>query len=406
MKNQFESYFGGPYPLFGQLLYARLFGDKVVDEATFSSAISQLAGLADSELEPFIFSVFSKGAPEIGENDLMKVAYTAVLYALAAGSETAKELPENHFLPKSILSSVESQTLNSAQFVNWLKRCSPNLLEGLHRWTLGAVLCYRGSSQAHSDESLQGQYVLPSPHLEGDLVSKEPELSALIWAMSTLVPIALTVKSAKLVKPNQVSFPVGGVWTLLYSSRKHGTSMNRFLHHCLDYKKPSVMFVKCYHKTEHTDNLFALMVDTEWYCGPRYWGHEEFRLVQLQPVFRLLKSGPKLLSLNDSHRGFPVGLQVMSSPQTCLLQVDDTLEKCRLYDGVWLTVESIEVWGCGGLQAAEYQGKLKQWEEKAVLKSRNVRREGLKEMWLDSPDRYLLELGGIETNRPKEQQDS
>lgn len=32
-----------------------------------------------------------------------------------------------------------------------------------------------------------------------------------------------------------------------------------------------------------------------------------------------------------------------------------------------------------------------------------IRREGLKEMWLDSPDRYLLELGGIETNRPKEQ---
>ena len=59
-------------------------------------------------------------------------------------------------------------------------------------------------------------------------------------------------------------------------------------------------------------------------------------------------AGPKLLSLNDSHRGFPVGLQVMSSPQTCLLQVDDTLEKCRLYDGVWLTVESIEVRGGGG----------------------------------------------------------
>eukprot|EP00731_Ephydatia_muelleri_P015305 Em0008g1025a len=252
-------------------------------------------------------------------------------------------------------------------------------------------------------QNLRGQFVLPSPHLEGDEASKEPELSALIWAISTLVPISLTVKSAKLAKPNQVSFPVGGVWTQLYSSRVHGTSMNRFLHHCLDYKKPSVMLVRCYHKTERTEGLYALMVDTEWYCGPRYWGQEEFRLVQLQPVFRLLKSGPKLLSLNDAHRGFPVGLQVMSSPQACLLQVDDTLEKCRLYNGPWQEVESIEVWGCGGLQAAEYQSKLKQWEEKAVLKSRNIRREGLKEMWLDSPDRYLLELGGIETNRPKEQ---
>lgn len=73
--------------------------------------------------------------------------------------------------------------------------------------------------------------------------------------------------------------------------------MNRFLHHCLDYKKPSVMLVRCYHKTERTEGLYALMVDTEWYCGPRYWGQEEFRLVQLQPVFRLLKCMVFLLDL-------------------------------------------------------------------------------------------------------------
>ena len=36
----------------------------------------------------------------------------------------------------------------------------------------------------------------------------------------------------------------------------------------------------------------------------------------------------------------------------------------------------VQVWGCGGLQAAEYQSKLKQWEEKAILKSRNVRHPG------------------------------
>lgn len=34
-----------------------------------------------------------------------------------------------------------------------------------------------------------------------------------------------------------------------------------------------------------------------------------------------------------------------------------------------------------------------------------VRRDKLKEAWVDSPDRYLLELGGVQTDRPKDQLD-
>ena len=58
-------------------------------------------------------------------------------------------------------------------------------------------------------------------------------------------------------------------------------------------------------------------------------------------------AGPKILSLNDAHRGFPIGLQVMSSPQACLLHIDDTFEKCKLHDGLGIDVESIEVRGGG-----------------------------------------------------------
>lgn len=56
----------------------------------------------------------------------------------------------------------------------------------------------------------------------------------------------------------------GGIWTCLYSSRDHGLSMNRFQHHCFDYKQPSVMIVDCLNKETDEMYSFALAMDSEW----------------------------------------------------------------------------------------------------------------------------------------------
>ena len=106
-------------------------------------------------------------------------------------------------------------------------------------------------------------------------------------------------------------YPLGGTWTRLYSSSQHGFSMNRFQHHCSDYREPSVMVLDCRCQRGEEEggdgrHQFAIAVDTEWKSascswscsnfanhfysrdGTFYWGGERFCLLQLQPVFLLL----------------------------------------------------------------------------------------------------------------------
>ena len=63
-----------------------------------------------------------------------------------------------------------------------------------------------------------------------------------------------------------MDYPVGGEWSLLYSSAANGFSLNRFLHHCSDYRGPSVMLL-CYRDDESVEHLLALAVDVEWRCA-------------------------------------------------------------------------------------------------------------------------------------------
>jgi hypothetical protein len=116
--------------------------------------------------------------------------------------------------------------------------------------------------------------------------------------------------------------------------------------------------------------------------------------------------GAKLISLNEKQRGFPTGLRVMTDTnyKDCVLMVDSSLEKVTYKNGLPLDLKEIEVWGCGGQEAAESQRRLREWENKEVLRRQKIKRENLKEAWEDSPDRYILELGGVKVNNPKEQQ--
>ncbi len=62
------------------------------------------------------------------------------------------------------------------------------------------------------------------------------------------------------------------------------------------------------------------------------------------------------------------------------------------------------MWGCGGVEAIESQRRMKAWEKRLILRQRKVRTADLKETWEDSPDRFILEMGGVTTKRPQEQQ--
>lgn len=120
-------------------------------------------------------------------------------------------------------------------------------------------------------------------------------------------------------------------------------------------------------------------------------------------IFNPLLAGPKRISLNEKKRGFPTGLRVMSSEinGTCILDVDSSLETARCH-GISMAIVRIEVWGCGGEEAAESQQKMKNWEKQLILRRQNIKASTIREEWANSPDRLILEMGGVKTQRPTE----
>lgn len=55
--------------------------------------------------------------------------------------------------------------------------------------------------------------------------------------------------------------------------------------------------------------------------------------------------GAKLLYLNTSIRGYPLGIRVGLDPRSPSLQVDSSFSQV-VYCGIPYSLNSIEVWGC------------------------------------------------------------
>ena len=85
------------------------------------------------------------------------------------------------------------------------------------------------------------------------------------------------------------------------------------------------------------------------------------------------------MSLNEKQRGFPTGLRVMSSNQydDILLEVDSSLSSAKFRGGDSMSVRRVEVWGCGGVEAMESQRRVKDWEQREILRRRKVCNHGL-----------------------------
>lgn len=131
--------------------------------------------------------------------------------------------------------------------------------------------------------------------------------------------------------------------------------------------------------------------------------------------FQLIESGPKLLYLNTTQRGYPKGLRAGADPRKPLVAIDEHFETidCR---GIASPLQSIEVrrirpfrrhpklkpnrcvravrqvWGCGDQRSRDVQLDIRKWQIREAERQRTVKLTAAD--WLDHPDRYLLELGG------------
>jgi len=175
-------------------------------------------------------------------------------------------------------------------------------------------------------------------------------------------------------------------WTLLYDSQMDGLGSNRYLHHVLGYKGPTLTLIK-----GENDLLVCVACSTEWRESYMYIGGDDCCIIQLMPKFVLIEQGPKLLYLNTATRGYPKGLRAGKDPKKPVVALNEGFDKFD-FRGISNNLYTIEVWGCGDVKSRETQLELKKWQIKEAEKQRIVKISA--DDWIDHPDRYLLELGG------------
>ncbi|XP_049879268.1 uncharacterized protein LOC126376135 isoform X2 [Pectinophora gossypiella] len=174
-------------------------------------------------------------------------------------------------------------------------------------------------------------------------------------------------------------------WVPLYNSREHGLGANRFLHHTLAYRGPTLVLLHA------QELLVALCAPCEWRETHQYWGGPEAALIQLQPTFAVVEQGPKMIYLNTSIRGYPKGLRGGSDPRKPLLTVPEDFDTLT-FKSVPYALTNIEVWGCGDQASRETQLEIKKWQVREAERQRQVKLSAAD--WIEHPDRYLLELAG------------
>jgi len=116
------------------------------------------------------------------------------------------------------------------------------------------------------------------------------------------------------------------------------------MHHVLSYRGPTLTFLRGEQGTE-----FCLAASAEWHESNHYWGSDECYALQILPLFHVIESGPKLLYLNMSIRGYPKGVRAGRNPSKPAISVNEAFNIVE-YSGIPYTLHSVEVWGCGNTQ--------------------------------------------------------
>ncbi|KAK9753224.1 tld [Popillia japonica] len=308
----------------------------------------------------------------------------------------------NKTLKAVVDSCFHSKTHLSMQFVShWLAANTPRLLLPIHRYAVHCLATSYRTLEADGPPLAAG-LELTTPVLEqpNPFGSKVPHPHLLQMSMSWLLagalgPIysrpphphlletellagALGPIYSRPRKPNspgnsgtglssmsfltKLLFAVPSHWLILYDSNEMGLAANRFLHHVLAYKGPTLILIKA-----NDDSLFCVASPCEWKESHLYWGGEDCAVVQLLPKFQMLEKGSKMLYLNTTVRGYPQGLRAGSDPRAPIIAIDGGFEKFE-FRKIPYSISCIEVWGCGDQANREAQLDVKKWQSLLLRK--------------------------------------
>lgn len=376
----------------------------LISQAVFRTQAEKLMGvMADDQQVQMYITMYTDGEENMTVEqfrDLLMAVYKLAMDYYPEGPQTCRQLFKT--LQAVTESAFHKKTLLPTGYIaHWIEHHCPRLIVLLHRYIVHIFSTSYRSVAEKVNEKNQG-LELTTPVLEKAPCPWEAPQPLLpvsqVWILSTSLPPLYTRPShlspsgstngftaqSFLAKILDLSCP--SHWTLLYNSIQHGLGSNRFLHHVLSYRGPTLTFLRGDQGVE-----FCIGGTQEWRESHQYWGSDDSIIIQILPLYHVVQRGPKLLYLNMSIRGYPKGIRGGSDPRKPSIEVNESFSYIT-YKGIPYQLLSVEVWGCGTPQSREIQLDIRKWQAKEAERQREVKLRASD--WVDHPDRYLLELAG------------
>lgn len=378
-----------------------------------------LSILDDQKIIETYVRIFCSETEENASKDGVKgLLRSSFNIAMAHNSGDSHYCPNIENTLEAVISTCFFQESLSVGFVaKWLEENCSRIILPVHRYAIHLLTTSYRNIQMNVEDKTSNGLELTTPVLEkGKTFAETNTLLSLsmAWLLAgTLPPIySRPQASPKANKDgnedestsNPIASPTASQafmtklvpvlpshWALLYDTLEHGVGANRFLHHVLGYKGPTLTFLRARSLKDDIEKIFCVASSTEWKETHLYVGGEDSCLLQLSPKFSLMEKGGKILYLNTHIRGYPKGMRVAVDPRNPIIAVDEHFEKLDVH-AMAHDLLSIETWGCGDKASRDVQLDIKKWQIKEAERQRTVKMSAAD--WLDHPDRYLLELSG------------
>ncbi|XP_065226218.1 uncharacterized protein LOC135849645 [Planococcus citri] len=371
----------------------------VISVSNFKTQTEKLLGImSDHQLIQIYVTMYADGKDKMVIDQFHELVYAVYKLAMDHYPDGPQSCRYIFTTIKAVVDSAfhKKSELKTTYLANWITHNCPRLILLLHRYIVHVLSTgYRSIIEKPQVEPSELELTTPVLEKTPSFEVRQPLLPvSQVWILATTLP-QLYIQPTQhhsspcmaptfLSKIMDLSCP--SHWTLLYNSNQHGIGTNRFLHHVLGYRGPTLTFLRGSEDVE-----FCLAATDEWRESHLFWGGEDCMLIQILPLYKVVEKGAKLVYLNTSIRGYPLGIRVGADPRAPSLQVDQSFDKLT-YCGIPYALNNMEVWGCSSPKSREIQLQIKDWEVKQAESNRKVKITSSD--WLDHPDRYLLELAG------------
>ncbi|XP_038059704.1 uncharacterized protein LOC119730751 isoform X2 [Patiria miniata] len=380
-RDDFINYF----PEVGRPLAGRLFtrispSDSECTKLKCTEPLSQILSVATTSAQNSLYiAVFSGISLKL--QDVTNLLETALMFFLNNAGVPARRSGADDTAIQALAKVLTSKGMVTTA-AEWMDAICPELFTEMHRCLVGWL---RGEEKPSDVSGVEDEF-------SGRLLCR-----AWWWILQSSLSSVFTKKSkarsAQQSEEAAEESALDSVWDLLYSSSDHGLSTNRLQHHVFGYRGPTLMILSC-----DQGDVYAVAVDTEWREGTQSWGGSSCCVMRLMPDLQKLEEGENMIFFNDRSRNMPRGISIGRNPKKKILTFKEGMEVVE-HNHRSESVRTLEIWGCGDSGTRTAQAKLKKMEMKDAERAAKVKLPG---QWEDSPDRMLLEMGGVKVNHAEQ----